>query len=207
LAKNKWQDVLESDAWGYYAYLPAVFIYHDLNFNFYEQVMHQGYFEERLAYEYRVGNDGKIANKYFCGTALAISPFFIGAHFISKIMGYSQDGYQRIYILSVNIAAVFYAVLGLFFLSRLLLFYTNKPRTVIIVLLAMAFGTQLFYYSFGEPGMSHVYSFCFVNLFLWKIKIGLSIKENSIFKLAAIALGVVFLIRPFNIVIVLIIPF
>jgi hypothetical protein len=131
--KNKWQDVLESDAWGYYAYLPAVFIYHDLNFNFYEQVMHQGYFEERLAYEYRVGNDGKIANKYFCGTALAISPFFIGAHFISKIMGYSQDGYQRIYILSVNIAAVFYAVLGLFFLSRLLLFYTNKPQTVIIM--------------------------------------------------------------------------
>lgn len=205
--KNKWQDVLESDAWGYYAYLPAVFIYHDLNFNFYEKVMHQGYFEERLAYEYRVGNDGKIANKYFCGTALAIAPFFIGAHFISKILDYPQDGYNRIYILSVNIAAVFYAILGLFFLSRLLLFYTNKLRNVIIILLAIAFGTQLFYYSFGEPGMSHVYSFCFVNLFLWKIKNWFEYKGKFDLQLAAMALGVVFLIRPFNIIIVLIIPF
>ena len=205
--KNKWQDVLESDAWGYYAYLPAVFIYNDLHFNFYQKIMHEGYFEERLAYEYRVGNDGKVANKYFCGTALVISPFFLGAHFLSSLLGYPQDGYNRIYILSVNMAAIFYTLLGLFFLSKILLFYTNKHRNIIIVLLAMAFGTQLFYYSFGEPGMSHVYSFCFVNLFIHKTKSWFVHSNKLDLFSAAFALGIIFLIRPFNILILLLVPF
>ncbi len=204
--KNKWQDVLESDAWGYYAYLPAVFIYQDLHFNFYQKVMHEGYFEERLAYEYRVGNDGKVANKYFCGTALVMSPFFLGAHVISAILGHPLDGYNRIYILSVNIAAIFFTILGLFFLSKILNFYTSNQWNLIIVILAMAFGTQLFYYSFGEPGMSHVYSFCFVNLFLWKIKNWFEHRGAHDLLLAAFALGIVFLIRPFNILILLVIP-
>lgn len=205
--KNKWQDVLESDAWGYYAYLPAVFIYNDLHFNFYQKIMHEGYFEERLAYEYRVGNDGKVANKYFCGTALVISPFFLGAHFLSSILGYPLDGYNRIYILSVNMAAIFYTLLGLFFLSQILLFYTNKLRNILIVLLAMAFGTQLFYYSFGEPGMSHVYSFCFVNLFIWKTKSWFERHHKFDLFFAAFALGIIFLIRPINILILLLVPF
>lgn len=205
--KNKWQDVLESDAWGYYAYLPAVFIYHDLHFSFYEKVMHGGYFEERLGYEYRTGNDGKVANKYFCGTALAIAPFFLGAHILSQLLDYPQDGYNRIYILSVNMAAVFYAVLGLYFLAQLLQFYTQKTRTLLTVLIAIAFGTQLFYYSFGEPGMSHVYSFCFVNLFLWKAKHWFEHEGRHDALLASFALGIIFLIRPINILIVLLLPF
>jgi hypothetical protein len=205
--KNKWQDVLESDAWGYYAYLPAVFVYHDLNFGFYDKIMHEGYFESRLAYEYRVGKEGRQANKYFCGTALAISPFYVVAHYISGMLGYPQDGYNRIYILSVNLAAVFYAVLGLFFLFKLLLFYSNKRSHIIMVLLAIAFGTQLFYYSIGEPGMSHVYSFCFINLFLWKIKNWFERKGKFDLFMASFALGIVFLIRPFNILIFMLIPF
>lgn len=205
--KNKWQDVLESDAWGYYAYLPAVFIYHDLHFSFYDKVMHDGYFEERLAYEYRVDDNGKVTNKYFCGTAVAVAPFFLCAHLLNGIIGYPQDGYNRFYILSVNIAAIFYTSLGLFFLSKLLQFYTNKVLVVIVVITAMAFGTQLFYYSFGEPGMSHVYSFCFVNLFLWQVKKWFEKKGKYDLLIAALALGMVFLIRPINILIVLIIPF
>ena len=209
--KNKWQDVLESDAWGYYAYLPAVFVYHDLHFTFYEKIMHGGNFEERLAYEYRVGNDGKVANKYFCGTAVAIAPFFIVAHTVSPFFGYKPDGYNRICLLSVNMAAVFYAILGLFFLSKLLLYYTKNELTVITAVIAVAFGSQVFYYSFGEPGMSHVYSFCFVNLFLWKMKswFARAVEEdkNANLYYAAFALGMVFLIRPFNMMIFLALPF
>jgi hypothetical protein len=205
--KNKWQDVLESDAWGYYAYLPAIFIYQDLHFAFYDKVMHGGHFEERLAYEYRVGNDGKVTNKYFCGTAIAIAPFFLGAHFISRLLDYPQDGYSRIYILSVNMAAIFYTLLGLLFLSNLLQFYTKEAWVLTSVIIAFAFGTQLFYYSIGEPGMSHVYSFCFVNLFLWKIKNWFETNIKSELIIAAFALAIVFLIRPINILILLSIPF
>ena len=204
--KNKWQDVLESDAWGYYAYLPAVFIYHDLNFNFYEKVVDGGYFESRLKYEYRIFKNGNYGNKYFCGTAICVAPFFIGAHFISKVQHLPLDGYNRMYILSVCMAAIFYVLLGLYFLKRLLQFYTQKPEVLITVMLAVAFGTQVFYYGIGEPGMSHVYSFCFVNLFLWKMKSYLQSFNMQPLFWAAFALGVIFLIRPFNGLIVFAIP-
>ncbi len=205
--KNKWQDVLESDAWGYYAYLPAVFIYHDLEFSFYEKVMNEGYFEPRLAYDYRVKIENHTSNKYFCGTALAISPFFAIAHFISAITNHPTDGYNRTYILMVNMAAIFYTVLGLFFLYRLLLFYVKNVSYALITILAFAFGTQLFYYSINEPGMSHVYSFCFINLFLWSSKSWIEFRKNFYLYIAFAALAMVFLIRPINMLIIFFIPF
>ncbi len=205
--KNKWQDVLESDAWGYYAYLPAIFIYHDLNFNFNDKVMHGGHFNERLAYEYRILHNNRLGNKYFCGTALLISPFFVGAHYLSKLNHHPLDGYSRSYILAVNMAAVFYALAGLYFLFLLLNYYTSNLRVKIICLLAIAFGTQVFYYSFAEPGMSHVYSFFTINLFLWGVKSFFDSYQKKYLFIASLALGIVFLIRPFNLIILLSIPF
>ena len=40
LNNDSWKSVLmnDSDGKGYYAYLPAVFIYHDLHFRFFENV-------------------------------------------------------------------------------------------------------------------------------------------------------------------------
>ena len=205
--KNKWQDVLESDAWGYYAYLPAVFIYHDLNFSFYEKVMHEGYFESRLAYEYRVGHGEQRSNKYFCGTAIMISPFFLTAHVLSDWFDAPQDGYNRMYILSVNMAAVFYTILGLYFTGKLLQLYSHNQNRIAFVLLVFAFGTQLFYYAIGEPGMSHVYSFCALTFFLWQTKLWFQKQAVAQLMWAAFALGLVFLIRPFNLLVLGTIPF
>ena len=35
--KDNWKGMLEADAKGYYAYLPATFIYQDLNFGFFDE--------------------------------------------------------------------------------------------------------------------------------------------------------------------------
>ena len=35
--EQSWDRVINSDGKGYYAYLPAIFIYHDLQFKFVEQ--------------------------------------------------------------------------------------------------------------------------------------------------------------------------
>ena len=34
ITKQHWKHTIESDGKGYYAYLPAIFIYHDLSFSF-----------------------------------------------------------------------------------------------------------------------------------------------------------------------------
>ncbi len=36
--KDSWKNTIESDAKGYYAYNPAIFIYHDLNFQFFREI-------------------------------------------------------------------------------------------------------------------------------------------------------------------------
>jgi len=75
--KNSWVGIVESDGKGYYAYLPAIFIYNDLNFGFFDEIEKEKYYDENLYYDYRSGAHGKVINKYYCGTALAELPFFL----------------------------------------------------------------------------------------------------------------------------------
>src|SRR5207249_3332740 len=75
-SKDNWKNIIEADGKGYYAYLPAIFIYHDLNFSFFDRVekLHPN---PAIYYDYRINYNGKTADKYFAGSALAMSPFFI----------------------------------------------------------------------------------------------------------------------------------
>ncbi|MBP6392378.1 MAG: hypothetical protein KA352_15910, partial [Flavobacteriales bacterium] len=81
---ENYRTVLQSDAKGYYAYLPAVFIYNDLQFGFFEQMDRGKYYNPDLLYEYRILFNGVSVNKYYCGMALAHAPFFLAAHTITK---------------------------------------------------------------------------------------------------------------------------
>ncbi|MGZ6519929.1 MAG: hypothetical protein ACXVED_20275, partial [Bacteroidia bacterium] len=74
--KNSWKNIILADAKGYYAYLPATFIYHDLNFSFFDSI-EKKYSGPKTFYDYRVGEGSKTVDKYFAGTAIAMSPFFL----------------------------------------------------------------------------------------------------------------------------------
>ena len=97
--KNDWKGALESDAKGYYAYLPAVFIYQDLNFSFLEEV-EKKYDQKHLYYEYRSNAHGVLINKYYAGVAVMQLPFFVGAHGLTLISGGDTDGYSKYYMLA-----------------------------------------------------------------------------------------------------------
>ena len=89
---------IEADGKGYYAYLPAVFVYNDLNFSFFDDIEKKKYYNENHYYDYRYTYDGKIINKYYSGTALMLSPFFLAGHLLSIISDAPADGYSKIYI-------------------------------------------------------------------------------------------------------------
>jgi hypothetical protein len=112
-----WKNTINGDGRGYYAYLPAIFIYHDLNFDFVKKTDNVP--------EIFVGNflnekDGKKFDKYFIGVAVLLLPFFSIAYLLSVILGYSLDGYSQLFQYSVSFAALFYLTTGLFFIVRLL---------------------------------------------------------------------------------------
>jgi len=81
------------DGNGYYAYLPAIFIYHDLHFGFFDKIAEQeGY--QNMKYDYRYEYRGHTVNKYFAGTALAQLPFFLTAYFYEHYTGDKEKAFE-----------------------------------------------------------------------------------------------------------------
>lgn len=205
--KDHWKGILEADAKGYYAYLPAAFIYDDLNFGFFKEIEQEKYHNPNLYYDYRYEYKGNMVNKYYGGTALAQTPFFLIAHWYCLLGNDDPDGYSKPYPILLNIASIFYCLLGLFFLSKCLHFYGIKEKHQVIVLLALALGTNLFYYTVNELGLSHVFSFAFISIFIY---CGLKYFQSPSIKLLLllfVLLGIIVLIRPVNGIIVGIMPF
>lgn len=203
---DKWKGILESDAKGYYAYLPAIFIYNDLNFGFLEKVQEK-YPAPHINYDYRANAEGVLINKYYAGTALSQLPFFLAADAITVFTEGERDGYSQWYLISVNWAALFYLFLGLFYLRKTLMLW-NVPETAITLLLpATLFGTNLFVYSVVEPGMSHVFSFGWVAVFVYLILKFNQNPSNKKLIASSLILGIIALIRPINSLILFALPF
>ena len=83
--KDYWKGVIEADAKGYFAYLPATFVYGDLNYGFYDEMEMKKYYDPNFYFDYRFQTEeDRYYNKYFCGSAIAMSPFYMIAHVIAQ---------------------------------------------------------------------------------------------------------------------------
>lgn len=204
---SRWDSIIRHDGKGYYAYLPAAFIYHDLSFSFYDEIENGKYYIAELEYDYRGRYNGAVVNKYYMGTALAELPFFLMAHVFSTPLGFENDGYSKIYHIFISIAGLFYMLLGLYLLWKVLLLYQIKKSNINIVLISMALGTHLFYYSVFEPCMSHVYSFAFVNAFILFSKKYFLKHEAKDLIISSFLFAIIILIRPVNGLIIFVLPF
>jgi hypothetical protein len=201
-----WRSVLQADAKGYYAYLPAILVHGDLHFGFIEAAEATGS-NPNLHYDYRVNTAGGTINKYWCGTALLQAPFFLSAQLAEKLSGERTDGYGKIHVMAICLAAIFYALVGMWATARVLGSFGVRRSGQAIVLVVLLFGTHLFYYVIVAPGMSHAYSFALVALFLlaalryWE-------RPRTISLLAmGLLWGVIVLVRPINGIILLSLPF
>lgn len=204
---DHWKSIIEADAKGYYAYLPAIFIYHDLNFGFFDKIEKEKYYDENMYYDYRAGANGKVIDKYYCGTALALTPFFLTAHLLSHAQHTDSDGYSKLYAVFVSVAALFYLLVGFIFLNLTLKTYDINEWQRSLTLFAAVFGTNLFYYAVGEPGMSHVFSFAFISMFFYYSQRYFSTFHKKYILYLSALLGIIVLIRPVNGLIVFACPF
>lgn len=203
---GRWNSNIKNDASGYYAYLPAVFIYHDLTFSFFRSFTNPED-KDHLFFRKLKEHNGGTVNKYFAGTALAQLPFFAMGHLVSILAGREKDGYSAYYLIFIQVAAIFYALLGQLLLFEILGLYQIKRKIKLLVIFAAVFGTNIYYYVVIEPGMSHVYSFFFAALFTYMVLLFFRKNEVKYFLFAMVALGMIVLIRPVNILIVLGAPF
>jgi len=209
--KQPYQDfdrVIKSDGKVYYAYLTALFIYHDLDFDFIESYEQKYYPPDQSQFkEFRFKFKGETVNKGFPGLAFLMLPFFLIAHLLALMFGFVADGYSLIYQYFVAIGALFYFWLGLRFLKSLLTDFSFSKVTIAAIIILLAFGTNLIYYTINEGMMTHVYSFTLITLFLLSVKRAIGERGNRWLFLSALVLGLIVSIRPTNGLIILMVPF
>ncbi len=190
--------IIRDDVVSYYAYLPAAFIFNDLDFEFIKNLPED--FEGTIWVH--AAPNGKPLLRMTMGMAILWTPFFMIAHGVAHILGVSTLGYSWPYSLSIFIATLFYLFIGLYFLRKILLRYFSDVTTAVVLILVVL-ATNLMYYVISEPGMTHVYNFGLINVFLY-----LSIKwlEKPNLKYSIILgllAGIIVLIRPVNIIVLL----
>ena len=200
---HPWKDrgILMYDVMLYYSYLPAYFIAHDMTFEAYNpQKKPHTYWADHI-----YCNDGPTGLKYTkmtMGMAIMYSPFFFTAHALAGKLGYEADGFTLPYKVAIAFSGLFYALLGLFFLRKVLLrFFSEKVSA--FTLICIGAGTNLLYYASYESAMSHASGFCLFALFIF---FSFRWMDNPKF-LNTLLLGVCFtlitLVRASNMVIIL----
>ena len=190
-----WKSEIWADKAGYYIYLPVTFLYR------YDLSKAPEKIDEKTGYGFTIDNTGKkIQTKYTCGVSVMIFPFFAATHYYCKLKKVDElGGFAQPYNKMINLAAIFYFLLGLFFLKRLLAFY-YPPWIQYTTLLVLFLTTNLFYYVLADTLMSHVYSFSLFAFFLYSLKRFLdNDKDVPWFIAVAFSTGLIFLVRPVNV--------
>ena len=189
-----WQSTIWADKAGYYIYLPSFFMYHFNASECPEKI------DEKTGYGFILDHENnKILTKYTYGVAALVAPFFVVARIVSPVLHIPGDGgFSPVFHWMVNIAAVVYLILGLFFLRRFLVYYFKSSLTYILIFLVYA-GTNLLFYAVNDTLMSHVYSFFLFAVFLLSMKKYLEEPGRWLyFILMSFVFGMVVLIRPTN---------
>lgn len=208
LEEDNLRFVVRSDGRGYYAYLPALFIYNDGSFQK-SAAAEKSHFEHGIdqLYLFKDAN-GNQYNKYFPGIAVLQLPFFGIACLIAWLFNQPVDGYSSIFLFCFYLGSLFYSLLGIRLFSKVVnhLYPQQLNQTKwIIPLLYLA--TPLFYYHVITPSFSHLYSFVFFGLFAWQFFRIVKNPRLHHFFLWGLILGMITILRPTNLSIVLIIPF
>jgi hypothetical protein len=193
-------NILYGDAIGYYMYLPSTFIYHN-PIAFYDlpadKVKEQSVLWQmnNLRHEGYKTPKGYVINQYTYGVALMEAPFFLAAHGWALASGGSANGFSLPYVIALRIGNALYVLLGMLLMYRFLRRYFSKDISL-IALLAIFLGSNLFWFTLLQAGMSHTLLFFLYALVIWwTIRL---YEDPRTWRFLAIGLlaGVVTLIRP-----------
>lgn len=160
-------NVITYDVYGYYLYLPAIFIYNQTDSYEFVNEHFANYKLATKPYQITQLDNGKTAPIYSGGMAMLYSPFFFAADiFVKTGSRYARDGLSFPYQLSMVLATLFYVFLGIFFLRKILVeLYSDKVAAATILFLG--FGTNFFHYSAFESGMAHTFVLGLYAPWLW----------------------------------------
>lgn len=204
--ENSIQNVIRSDGRGYFAYLPAVLIYDDPSF---EKVIgvEEGIYNANNQIYLHKDNNGNTYNKYFPGIALLQLPFFLLACMLSFLSNQPVDGYSDLFHYLFLFGSFFYFSLGVLFFSKALRQrFPEIKKDFKWLIILITFASPLFFYLLHGTSISHLYSFGLFGLYSYVITLLIKTPKASLYFILGLLLGLIFLLRPTNLLIVLVIP-
>ena len=189
------------DVTSYYSYLPAIFVHKDLKFEFLNN-SEVNYAENHQFWPETAPNGNKVI-KTTMGMSVLYFPFFIISHIYSLVKDkVVANGFSKPYEIGLTFSSIFYMMIGLFFLAKVLRSIYDEKKVSILLFLVFL-GTNLFYYATTEPCMSHVYTFSLASVFMY-ITMKIYEKNNwKFFIFLGLIYGLLFLVRPTNILFIL----
>lgn len=200
--------VFFGDVMGYYVYLPATFIYDNL------QDMDQlpadagipegvHYYTKWLKqYSTEAGLDHWL-NQYTYPVALMETPFFLAAHLYEKMAGLPANGYSSSYAAGILASSIVYSLLGLLLVYKILRRYFNHLHALLAATLVLM-GTNMLWFTFAQAGMSHIPLF-FLYALLMYITVRLYEKPRTVYFIAAgLTAGLITTMRPSDVLCLLI---
>jgi hypothetical protein len=168
--------LVHGDGVGYYAYLRAPIIQHNLRFEEDWRHANLGFVELRMGSDNRLHADqytttGYLDNLFTIGPAILWTPFFLLAHVAVLTADWfgthiPADGFSLPYRVLVAFGTAFYGFCGLL-LSYLLASKFLDPSWALLATLAIWAGSSLPVYMYFNPFWSHAHSAFVVALFLW----------------------------------------
>ena len=190
--------IIEWDVIIYYAYLPATFIYDDISLKFKDNYKGD---KEFTIWAKKTDTENYVL-KTTMGPAILYSPFFFAANTYAKKFNYNTGGYSEPYKIALIISSLFYLLLGLIFVRKILKKFYSELTTG-FVLIALAIGTNIIWFSSFKASMPHTQSFMLISLFVYY-----TIKWHTKAKftyavILGLSIGLITLIRPTNIIIAL----
>ncbi|MBP7808138.1 MAG: hypothetical protein KA163_02485 [Bacteroidia bacterium] len=209
-----WQRPIVNDAMGYYAYLPAIFIYHDLSYNCIEEpwlkhnkdVPGGNDFKASFIVKYK----GKEVNKYPPGVTYFQAPFFFMAHASALLFNAEPDGYSDIYMWFMCVGSIFWQYIFFKLIWRIFQHYNLSRTAFAITVPLLSFGTNLYFYTQIFGCYSHLYTLLSTTLFFYS---GLKFFENfpnpkssKYFFVMAIALALAIITRNLNGIVIALLP-
>ena len=155
MGSDKTLKITTWDALGYYMYLPAVFIYHDVSKLEWLPAIDSTYsLSGGKIYQASRLENGNFVFKYLGGIAILQLPFFIIGHIIAHISDYPPDGFSPPYQYAVSFGILFYFILAIFLLRKILLnYFSDSTSSITLLLLVLA--TNAIQYAAIDNGQSH----------------------------------------------------
>jgi hypothetical protein len=197
-ASGRQDTPVRSDAFSYYVYLPSWLLFHDPTLQSVADDCCGGVFPGWTGI-HRADRTRWWVDSHPIGEAVLIAPFFLVAHALTRWSNLSTAGFSLYDVHAAGLAGLCYALIGLWFLRRLLTRYFS-PGVTVATLAAILTGTSLFHYATFDSAWSHAFSFALCAALLERLDAWSPSRVSDTVVIGALA-GLIVLLRHTNVII------